>query len=102
MMQVKCLLCGHCSVCVCVCVCVLACVRACVRVCDGVCGICSQYIQYYTTEDVQSKYNIHFIKETKPIIVEWETPTKTNLTANTNVNVNILANVLVCTYTSAK
>ena len=34
--------------------------------------------------------------------MEWETPTKINLNANTNVNVNILANVLVCTYTSAQ
>ena len=39
-----------------------------------------------------------FVKrKTKPIIVEWKTPTKTNLNANISVNVNILANVLVCT-----
>ena len=58
-----------------------------------------QYIQYYTTEDVQSKYNnIHFRKRnTKPTVAECETLTKTNLNANSKVNVDILANVLVCT-----
>ena len=36
------------------------------------------------------------------IVVECETPTKTNLNDNTNLSVNILAHVLICTQMNGK